>query len=79
MHTKVSKWGNSLAVRIPAALAEEARIADGDEVEIAANGRGLTISVATVPLRLSDLLPLITDESLHEPVDFGPPVGNELL
>ena len=29
MHTKVSKWGNSLAVRIPAAIAEQVNITCG--------------------------------------------------
>ncbi|AWM40472.1 hypothetical protein GobsT_10220 [Gemmata obscuriglobus] len=28
---------------------------------------------------LAKLLALMTDENQHEPVDFGPPVGNEVL
>ena len=31
---KVAKWGNSLAVRLPAALVEALQLKDGDEVEI---------------------------------------------
>lgn len=30
----VSKWGNSLAVRLPKKLAEEMGLRDGDEIEI---------------------------------------------
>jgi len=30
----VSKWGNSLAVRLPKKLAEEMGLHDGDEIEI---------------------------------------------
>ena len=30
--TTVSKWGNSLAVRIPEAVATQARIAEGDSL-----------------------------------------------
>ena len=32
----VSKWGNSLAVRLPKKLVEEAGLAEGDEVEVRA-------------------------------------------
>jgi antitoxin MazE len=31
---QVSKWGNSLAVRLPAAVVEVLRLREGDEVEI---------------------------------------------
>ena len=31
---QVSKWGNSLAVRLPAALVEALRLKEGDEIEI---------------------------------------------
>ena len=34
MLTKVQKWGNSLALRIPNALAEEAGLEAGSEVEL---------------------------------------------
>lgn len=32
---QVSKWGNSLAVRLPAALVETLKLKDGDDIEIA--------------------------------------------
>jgi antitoxin MazE len=31
---QVSKWGNSLAVRLPAAVVEALRLKEGDEIEI---------------------------------------------
>jgi antitoxin MazE len=37
---QVSKWGNSLAVRIPATVVEAMKLKEGDEIEIhAAGGR----------------------------------------
>ena len=33
---KVSKWGNSLAIRIPADVAEQLGFAEGDQVKIEA-------------------------------------------
>ena len=37
---KVAKWGNSLAVRLPAALVEAQRIEEGDEIELIPGDRG---------------------------------------
>ena len=34
MRTKAQKWGNSLAVRIPKAIADQAGVREDDEVEI---------------------------------------------
>ncbi len=79
MKTRVARWGNSLAVRIPASFAEEASLTDGDTVEIETQDGGILIRRKQQKLRMADILPLITDENMHEPVDFGPPVGKELL
>jgi antitoxin MazE len=32
--TQVAKWGNSLAVRIPKAIAKKAQLAEGDRVSL---------------------------------------------
>ena len=32
---QISRWGNSLAVRLPAAVVEELGLREGDEIEIA--------------------------------------------
>jgi antitoxin MazE len=37
---KVAKWGNSLAVRLPAALVEAQEIEEGDEIELIPGGGG---------------------------------------
>jgi antitoxin MazE len=34
MHVQVAKWGNSLAVRIPAAVVEALKLKEGDDIEI---------------------------------------------
>jgi antitoxin MazE len=50
---KVAKWGNSLAVRLPADLVEKLGLSEGDDINIVADDTGLTI--ARAPDRL-DLL-----------------------
>ncbi|HEX4769688.1 MAG TPA: AbrB/MazE/SpoVT family DNA-binding domain-containing protein [Bryobacteraceae bacterium] len=36
---QVSKWGNSLAIRIPAAVVEALGLKEGDEIEVSVAGR----------------------------------------
>ncbi len=35
---RISKWGNSLAVRLPAAVVEALQLQEGDEIEIVITG-----------------------------------------
>jgi antitoxin MazE len=35
---KVSKWGNSLAIRVPAEIAEKLKLKSGDDIQIAVTG-----------------------------------------
>ncbi len=37
---QVSKWGNSLAVRLPASVIEALGLKEGDDIEIQVAGRG---------------------------------------
>lgn len=37
---QVSKWGNSLAIRIPATVVEALGLKEGDEIEVSIAGRG---------------------------------------
>ncbi len=78
MKTKVSKWGNSLAVRIPAAMADATNISDGSFVEMdVADGKLTVHAVDDVPT-LEELLASVTPGETHGEVDWGPPVGNEV-
>ena len=38
---QVSKWGNSLAVRLPASVIEALGLKEGDDIEIQVAGRGV--------------------------------------
>ncbi|MGH7005768.1 MAG: AbrB/MazE/SpoVT family DNA-binding domain-containing protein, partial [Alphaproteobacteria bacterium] len=43
MKTRVSRWGNSLAIRIPKTYAKRAGLEEGAAVEITARGDSITI------------------------------------
>lgn len=79
MRLRVQKWGNSLALRIPAAFARQTGVGSGSEVELELEGKRLIITLAPGgPYSLAELLDGVTDENLHEAVDTGEPRGKEL-
>ncbi|MEJ2187610.1 MAG: AbrB/MazE/SpoVT family DNA-binding domain-containing protein [Gemmatimonadota bacterium] len=78
MFSRVRKWGNSLAVRIPRAFARDAGLEEGTEIEMSEEDGGIRIRPARVPeYRLEDLLSGITADNLHGEADSGPSVGGE--
>jgi antitoxin MazE len=46
---KIQKWGNSLAVRIPARVARSARLSEGQPVVVAVEDAGVAIKPVGVP------------------------------
>lgn len=81
MKTRIQKWGNSLAIRIPKAFAEDVGIVSETEVELTLVDGQLVIAPihADEPeYRLEDLLAQVTEENLHGETDFGVAVGDEV-
>jgi len=79
MKAKVQKWGNSLAVRVPKGIAEQAGVKSDDVVDMdVEDGKIVLLKVAT-DYSLDDLLDGITDENLHSALETGEPVGREFL
>ncbi len=78
METRVQRWGNSLALRIPKLLADEAGLKDNSPVQLTLRDKQLIIApVAKATLNLDALLAQVTDINLHREVDTGPAVGGE--
>lgn len=79
MKTRVQRWGNSLAVRIPKSFAEEVGLMDGSTVEMRLVEGGLLVEPAsTRPLSLEELLDGVSESNLHGEVDTGPAQGLEV-
>jgi antitoxin MazE len=79
MKTRVQKWGNSLAVRIPKSFAAEAGLHADAAVELSlVDGTLLVQAIKPPPLTLEQLLSGITDENLPSEWDTGPAVGKEV-
>jgi len=79
MRISVQKWGNSLAVRIPKAIAAETDLVDGAVVDLKlVRGKVILAPVRIKKHRLDDLLSGVTNDNLHHEVETGRPVGNEV-
>jgi antitoxin MazE len=76
---QVVKWGNSLAVRIPKAVAEEAQVKEGDAIVIKADtGRIVLEPTERIPT-LEELVAQIKPENRYEEIKTGPEVGKEVV
>lgn len=75
---RVSKWGNSLAIRIPLAIARQAHLAEGDSVALVLDGDGgLTVRPTRRKYQLSELVARITPKNRHRETDWDRPQGKE--
>jgi antitoxin MazE len=79
MLTKVQKWGNSLALRIPKAFARDARLENDSLVEISlVEGQIIVTPVEAPSWTLEELLAGINQKNIQREIETGPAVGNEI-
>ena len=77
MRTKVAKWGNSLAVRIPRSYAREMNLKEGMSLDISLGGGGIILRPTFPSYTLRELIQGITPENRHAETDWGDPAGRE--
>jgi len=78
MFTKIQKWGNSLAVRIPKAFADEMKMSEKSSIKMMLQDGALHI----VPeeekeWKLDDLLAGVNTDNIPKEWDMGSAVGRE--
>jgi antitoxin MazE len=83
MKVEFQKWGNSLALRVPKAFADEIGACDGKAADMTVQGGKLVVEIVRKKRRerrytLDELVAGITPENRHPEVDWGPPVGDEV-
>jgi len=78
MKSKVQKWGNSLAVRIPKVFADEAGLEENSEVDVSIiDGTVVIKRKSKFKFDLNELIAQITPENIHNEINAGPDVGLE--
>jgi antitoxin MazE len=79
MRTRIQKWGNSLALRIPRPFAEDSNLHEDSEVDVTLrNGRLVVAPVQEQRFTIEDLVEQITPHNRHGETETGGPVGNEI-
>ncbi len=76
MQTRVRKWGNSLGIRIPKPLAEQAGLAEGVTLKLEYKDNAIIVRPQSYSLEM--LLSQVTPDNIHREVDIGKPVGQEI-
>jgi antitoxin MazE len=80
MQTIIKKWGNSPALRLNAAVMKSASLNIDQIVSVKVQkGRIVIEPLVQQEYQLKELLAGITTKNLHSEVNFGRPVGKELL
>jgi len=81
MKVKIQKWGNSLAVRIPKSFAVQTEIEQNSFVDLSVLEGNIIVKPEKRKPKytLEELLEGVTEENLHGEIDFGKPVGKEML
>ena len=89
MKAKIARWGNSLALRLPAEIVRDFGLEEGQVVEL--NPNKPTIEIKTERPRTAQGIPIYTLEELvaemkrlgpqnqSETIDWGPDVGSEII
>ena len=74
---KISKWGNSLGIRLPQGITQQLGWQEGIKITLATEGDRLILSPTKPKYCLEDLLKDATPEQQHEEIDWNGAVGEE--
>jgi antitoxin MazE len=73
------KWGNSLAVRIPKAAVQSARLQNGDPLSVSVSkDRAIVIRRVRNRYSLDEMVSKITTRNRHDETDWGSSAGDEI-
>jgi len=75
--TKLQKWGNSLAIRIPSDIVRSLNLRRGSDLIIEMSRDEIIIKPERAG-ELGQLLDRITQDNIHKEVDWGTREGNEV-
>jgi len=78
MLTQIRKWNNQLTINLPKDVADQVCLAEGMDIEISVFNGKIIITPNVKKYTLSELLAGITPENIHDEVDTGFAVGNEI-
>ncbi len=79
VRTRVQKWGNSLALRVPKSFAAEVGLQSDASVDVSlSDGKLIVVPIGKPGITLKKLLSQITDKNIHREIGSGPAFGKEI-
>ncbi|HWF18394.1 MAG TPA: AbrB/MazE/SpoVT family DNA-binding domain-containing protein [Verrucomicrobiae bacterium] len=79
MQATIQQWGNSLALRIPKAFAQQTKVKKGSRVNLTLkNGRVIMEPIKRQKYTLQELVSRITSQNRHSETSWGMPQGKEV-
>ncbi len=76
---QIDKWGNSLAIRVPKAIAEQLNWDQKTRVrETIVDGKLVIETVQSPVYSLEQMLEAVTADNLHAEISTGPALGQEV-
>jgi antitoxin MazE len=80
MRAQITRWGNSLGLRVPKDVAREIGLTEGSKVEIETKGNRMIVTPVRRDYTLAELLDDTTpDEYRKVAIDWGPDAGREIV
>jgi len=79
MLQNIEQWGDNPAICLPLTLMQEIHLEVNQSVDIKVEDGRIIIEPVKRVRSLASLLSAITDDNIHQEVDFGLPQGKELL
>ena len=76
MTVTISRWGNSLAIRIPKDVLDRAGLHEGDVLDVLGDNGSIVLMPQSAPPSLEELIARITPENVHS-AHFETAVGAE--
>ncbi|MEC4983620.1 MAG: AbrB/MazE/SpoVT family DNA-binding domain-containing protein [Oscillatoria sp. PMC 1068.18] len=74
----VSRWGNSLAIRIPKNIADKINLKEGTAISIAVTDNNIVITPKKTKYTLEELLAGANSNDFEGEYNWGEPVGEEV-
>ena len=78
MTTKIQKWGNSLAVRLPKNVVNKFKLRQGNAIDVIPSAKNILLKPAKKIETLEMLVDQITPKNVHRKMGWGDPAGREV-